>query len=107
MHVLEPIWAILGRKEKEQMSHKIISYDLRKPEQNYEGLIAAIQSYTYCKINKSDWLIYTADSCSNIRDYLKNFIDSNDTLFVAELSDNPGWWASYNLRDGAVKWLNS
>lgn len=34
-------------------------------------------------------------------------IDTNDTLFVAELSDNPGWWASYNLRDGAVKWLNS
>ncbi len=90
------------------MSIKMISYDLRKPDQNYDALIDAIKSYgTYCKINKSDWLVQTSDKCSDIRDYLKKFIDSNDTLFVAELSDKSGWWASYNLRKEAVEWLNS
>lgn len=90
------------------MSIKIVSYDLREPDQNYDNLIEAIKSYkNYCKINKSDWLILTSDKCSDIRDYLKKFIDSNDTLFVAELSDKSGWWASYNLRKGAVDWLNS
>ncbi len=90
------------------MSIKMISYDLHKPGQNYDNLIDAIKSYNgYCKINESDWLISTADSCSNIRDFLKKFIDTNDTLFVAELSSKPGWWASYNLRKGAVDWLNS
>lgn len=50
------------------MSIKIISYDLHKPGQNYDNLIDAIKSYNgYCKINESDWLISTADSCSNIR----------------------------------------
>ncbi len=90
------------------MTIKVISYDLHEPGQNYDNLIDAIKSYgSYCKINESDWLISTADSCSNIRDFLKQFIDTNDTLFVAELSSNTGWWASYNLRKGAVEWLNS
>lgn len=90
------------------MTIKIISYDLRKPEQDYESLIDAIKSYrAYCKINKSDWLISTADSCRSIRDYLKKFIDSNDTLFVAELSQNAGWWSTFGLRQAAVDWLNS
>lgn len=90
------------------MTIKMISYDLHRPGQNYDNLIEAIRSYkAYCKINESDWLISTSDSCSNIRDFLKKFIDSNDTLFVAELSNAPGWWASYNLRESAVQWLNS
>lgn len=90
------------------MSIKMISYDLRKPDQNYPDLIAAIKAYkVYCKINKSDWLVSTADSCSEIRNNLKKYVDSNDTLFVTELSHCSGWWASYNLRDNAVEWLNS
>lgn len=90
------------------MSIKFVSYDLKKPGQDYESLIDAIKAYSsYCKINKSDWLINTSDSCKTIRDYLKKFIDTNDILFVAELSEKSGWWASYNLRDGAVKWLSS
>ena len=86
------------------MSLKFISYDLNEPGQEYETLIDEIKSYgTYCKINKSDWLVNTSDSCGNIRDYLKKFIDTNDTLFVAELT---GAWGSWNLRQKAVDWLN-
>lgn len=90
------------------MTIKMISYDLHKPGQDYNELISAIENYkAYTKINKSDWLIYTTDSCTQIRDNLKKYIDSNDTLFVVELSENPGWWASFNLREGAVKWLKA
>lgn len=89
------------------MSVKIISYDLRKPGQNYEDLIVAINNYDCCKINKSDWLIRTYASCKVVRDELMEYIDSNDTLFVAELSNKPGWWASFGLDKNAVNWLNS
>lgn len=89
------------------MTVKFVSYDLKKPGQDYESLIIAINAYNCCKINKSDWLISTSDDCVEVRDYLKQFIDTNDTLFVAELSGKSGWWASYNLDKNTVNWLNS
>lgn len=90
------------------MSIKFVSYDLHKPGQDYSSLIKAIKAYpTKTQINKSDWILYTSDSCKTIRDNLKKYIDSNDTLFVAELSEKPGWWASYNLNKSAVAWLNA
>lgn len=50
-----------------------ISYDLNNPGQNYDDLIDAIKKYgTYCKINKSDWIICTNDKAKTIRDNLKN-----------------------------------
>ncbi|MBQ7450742.1 CRISPR-associated protein Cas2 [bacterium] len=89
------------------MSIKIISYDLHRPEQNYSELIKAINNYDCCKINKSDWLVRTYVSCKIVRDDLKKYIDYNDTLFVAELSEKSGWWASYDLDKKAVNWLNN
>lgn len=102
--VMEPVMAIFEERRIEIMTMKMISYDLRKPEQDYAGLIEAIKNYkNYCKINKSDWIIKTSDSCSEIRDNLNKYLDKDDTLFVCELS---GKWASWNLRQATIDWLN-
>ena len=69
-----------------------ISYDLNDPGQNYNDLIEAIKKYgTYCKINKSDWIICTDDKSTTIRDNLKQYLDSNDRLFVGKLSGEAAW----------------
>ena len=83
---------------------KIISYDLRKPEQNYEDLIKAIKTYNCRKINKSDWVIWTSSSCKEVRDYLQKYIDNNDTLFVAKLDKE---WSSYGLNSETTEWLKN
>ena len=68
------------------MASYIISYDFCKPEQDYENLIKAIKNYSWCKINKSDWVIVATDDASTIRDNLCQYIDENDRLFVGKLS---------------------
>ena len=56
---------------------KIITYDLRKPGTNYDGLIARIKQYTHCKLTESCWLVSTTWTTAQIRDDLKRFLDVN------------------------------
>ena len=73
---------------------KIITYDLRKPEtsQDYTRLIAEIQNYPrWCKITESCWVINTPETCVQVRDYLKQFMDSNDRIYVGVLENNAAW----------------
>ena len=80
-----------------------ISYDLNNPRQNYDDLIEAIKKYgTYCKINKSDWIICTEDNTTTIRDNLKKHLDSNDRLFVGELSGVAAWCG---YKESTSSWL--
>lgn len=80
----------------------LINYDLINPGQNYDDLIAAIKAYgTWAKISRSCWAIKTSQTAVEIRDTLKNHLDSNDILFVCDF-DN---WASYNLSKEVTDWL--
>lgn len=80
----------------------LITYDLCKPGQNYEGLIKAIKNYNCCRIAESAWVITGANSSVEIRDYLKTKIDKNDKLFVARLTGEAAW---YGETDAITKWL--
>ena len=45
------------------MASYIISYDLRKPERNYEALYEAIKAYgTWAHINESLWAVVTSQT---------------------------------------------
>ena len=80
-----------------------ISYDLNDPGQNYDDLIEAIKKYgTYCKINKSDWIIVSTEDVSTIRDNLCTYIDNNDKLFVGKLSGAAAW---KNYKKEITAWL--
>lgn len=74
------------------MATYIISYDLKKPGQNYEKLHEAIKSYgTWAKINESLWAVVTASTAVEIRDKLLAHIDSNDRLFVIKSGVEAAW----------------
>ena len=67
----------------------LVSYDLNKPEKNYERIISAIKTYEgYCPILKSQWLIYSKKSAYEVASHLINYVDDNDYLFVCEVKDN-------------------
>lgn len=74
------------------MSSKIIEYDLRQPNRDYEALYDAIKSYgIWARVTESTWLIKTEDNCVQVRDSLKQKMDTNDRLFVGELTGEAAW----------------
>jgi hypothetical protein len=86
------------------MPAHLISYDLRRPERDYEKLSAAIKNLgPWCHCLESLWIVMTELSSLEVRDALLESIDTNDDLIVAELG---GTWASYGLPKQRVDWLN-
>lgn len=68
-----------------------VSYDLDKPGQDYTDLTGAIRTIGGVRILLSDWLVKGSFSAVQLRDYLTQFLDSNDRLFVAELTGGAAW----------------
>lgn len=74
------------------MSSKIVEYDLRQPGRDYDALYNAIKGYgTWAHVTESTWFIKTDETCVQVRDKLMELIDSNDRLFVGELSGVATW----------------
>lgn len=84
----------------------LIGYDLRKTGQDYETLTTKIQglgSWWHCL--DSTWLVKSNKTAIEIRDYLRQFVDSNDVLLVAQISS--GIWASYGFQGDCAEWLKN
>ena len=87
---------------------KLITYDLVKPETDYEDLISAIKKYPdWCKVQKSVWLISSGDDCETIRDNLKQHMDNNDRIFVSALTGEAAWSRVICGSDPVKRLLNS
>ena len=72
----------------------IISYDLRKPGQDYATLFNALRRKGAKRVLKSQWALKDhKGKAIALRDELKRDIDTNDRLLVTEV----GHWAGYNL----------
>lgn len=84
------------------MSVYIVTYDLNAPGKNYSALYEAMEKYTRCKGLESVYFIDTNETASQVRDYLQEFVDSNDVVFVGQLVKH---WASRNLPCG--DWLKA
>lgn len=71
----------------------LISYDLRKPGQNYTPLYDAIKAYRdWQHPMESLWAVYTDKDANAISDDLREHIDENDCLLVVAMdSEYQGW----------------
>lgn len=86
------------------MSVYLVTYDLNTPGKDYTDLVDAIKAYgAYCKLQKSAWFIDSARTAAQVRNNLKQHIDSNDDLFVGDMRKN---WAGTNKMKG-VNWLKN
>jgi len=74
------------------MACYLVSYDLRKPQRNYEALYAAIKAYgTWAHINDSLWAIVTTQSAVQVRNNLLSYVDGDDRLFVLRSGTEAAW----------------
>lgn len=86
------------------MSVKLISYDLHKPGQEYTNLINAIKEYgTWCHLHDSVWLVSTSKTSEQVFYSLNPHIDSNDSLYVCEVTPASSVWI--HLSEEKNKWI--
>ena len=85
----------------------IISYDLCQPGRDYETLYQALRSFpNWGKSTESTWAVVTGKTAVEIRDFLRNYIDSNDRLIVILCGRSAAWtrlladnaWVIENLK---------
>ncbi|HAV4226307.1 hypothetical protein ACSVHO_17670 [Acinetobacter nosocomialis] len=84
-----------------------VTYDLIKSK-DYSRIIEGIKKVSgdnWAKPTKSQWIITSTKTSEQIRDFLKNYIDSDDVLFVIEVK--PENWASWNIPRETLNWLHS
>lgn len=73
------------------MKSYIVSYDLNN-RKDYSKLIDRLEQYSRAaRINKSVWFLKSDYSHTEIRDDLKKYIDSDDSLFVGKLTGAAAW----------------
>lgn len=73
------------------MTLYFLDYDLRK-KRDYQTLYDELTKFNAVRILESSWCFKRANtSCKGLRDYFKQFIDADDGLCVAEVTD----WATY------------
>lgn len=83
----------------------IVAYDLKNLKRNYDDLIKELQSFgTWWHQTGSMWIIVTSKTTSEVRDYLAQFIDSSDKLFVAQIRKN---WAAVGFSSEEYDWMKS
>lgn len=81
----------------------IITYDLHKPTQDYKSLHDEIKALgIWAKPMESFWILDTKLEAKDIRDKIKEVIDSNDKLLVMEVKKH---WASSAISKGVTDWL--
>lgn len=95
----------LGANMEPVMAAYIVSYDLMKQGQNYTCLTNKLESYpTHWHMQGSVWLIESAQSAVEVRNYLLPCLDANDKLMVARLSGEAAW-VGHN--DHNTEWLKN
>lgn len=65
----------------------IVNYDLRN-DRNYNTLYERLQNLGGIRVLESMWTLRLQDTakCTDLRNYLLNYMDNDDGVFVAELN---------------------
>ena len=81
-----------------------INYDLNKPGQNYDDVIAAIKDHSgWCHVMASCWLVTGANiTPKGVSDKVRAALDKNDSLFVHQFRKPYCGWLSQSTHD----WIN-
>ena len=74
------------------MALYLISYDLLKPEKNYDPLIDALIQQGAKRVLLTQWALNTYSSPKQIRDWARRYMDNNDRILISEINSN---WSGY------------
>jgi len=86
------------------MTLHVVTYDLRKPGRNYDGLIDHLQSYAgWWHCLESMWFVESTLTAAELRDKIRTFVDANDGVLVMDVRTRS--WATLGLSNQCNTWL--
>lgn len=69
------------------MAALLITYDLQSPGQRHTQLLDAIKKFPgWAKLSESSYAVSTQSSPQQVYDYLAQYLDANDNLYVINLT---------------------
>lgn len=93
------------------MAVYFFTYDLtkKKPEFDYEVLWDELKRLGTHRTQFSAWLINVNNTPAELLDHLKQFVHSDDRLWIVRLIDKNGkrQWTYSNAMAGTNKWLQN
>jgi len=84
------------------MKKYMIVYDLEKRGEDYEPMLNALRKLGALHVLYSKWVLKTSWTAVQLRDYLRQFIDTNDKLLVVGLTGEAAWTSLF-ITDGSFK----
>ncbi len=73
------------------MNHHMILYDLERRGESYEPLLNALRGLGAEHVLYSKWLLASTYTATQLRDYLRKFVDAGDKLLVVGLNGEAAW----------------
>ena len=68
------------------MSILLVTYDLDKPGQDYNGFHAVIKKHAYTELSESSYAIQTNETPEQVYNQLSPHMDKNDHVYIITLS---------------------
>lgn len=85
-------------------SNLFVSYDLNKPGQNYEAVIAEIKRHGgWAKVHYSLFYLNSNETAEQVAKAVWAKMDSTDSLLVVDATNNTAFW--YNLTPEVSNYL--
>lgn len=84
------------------MTIYMISYDLIK-RKNYEPLWTALKEHGAHRALESLWLVSLSNTTTEVFNWLKGFVDSDDRLFVIPVNAKSAFYV--NAKAGTKQWI--
>jgi hypothetical protein len=85
------------------MTSLLVTYDLKKPGQDYKEFYDVIKSYSWARLSESSYAIDTEESPKTVYDKLSPYIDVNDQVFIIGL--RPSWYG--HASEQLYQWLRT
>jgi hypothetical protein len=83
----------------------MVAYDLKKPGQNYTGLIEELKKKPWWHALESTWLLDTSETPAQVWARIKKYIDTNDSVLVIEMKKGTAAGADGRLPKEAWEWI--
>ena len=81
----------------------VVSYDLRK-NKDYKRIIEELERLGGHRALESFWFVDLENTAVQVRDHLKDYVDSDDQFAVVEFTKRPQTWRT---RAGTKEWLDA
>lgn len=82
----------------------MLSYDLRRPGQNYQALYDELKRQDSVRVLESVWLLDVPQTAAQLRDAVASYLDRNDGVLVIEITQSAAW-AYTNLIGTSGSWI--